>query len=136
MTIWKRALPATVLTVLLLLTPARANAQDNPCGAVDCTAVIAYERTLPAETLIRITWAGTPDVDRMLRIAMRESHMNCGADNPHSSAAGLLQTMGIHRARAERMGLSWANVAGPDCLDDVLLAKALYDDSGLRPWAL
>jgi len=133
---WPRTLCATVLTVLLLLTPARAGAQDNPCAPVDCAAVIAYERTLPPDVLIRITWAGTGDTERMLAIARRESGMRCDAANPRSSAAGLLQTMGIHRPRAERMGLSWANVEGPDCLDDVLLAKALYDDSGLRPWAL
>jgi hypothetical protein len=44
--------------------------------------------------------------------------------------------MGFHRALAEGIGLSWANVAGPDCLDDVLLALQLYDHGrGLRNWA-
>jgi hypothetical protein len=33
------------------------------------------------------------------------------------------------------MGLSWANVAGTDCLDDVLLALQLYDHGrGLGHW--
>ena len=132
---WPRVWCATVSIILLLLTPARANADGEltppPVSYVD---VIAYERTLPAETLIRIAWAGTGQTDRALAIARRESGLRCNADNPRSSAAGLFQTLDIHRPRAERLGLSWSNVAGADCLDDVLLAFDMWSDSGWRPW--
>lgn len=89
------------------------------------------------ETLIRYYWRDTPHVEQMLRIARRESGMRCNADNPTSSAAGLFQTIGSHRRLAEGMGLTWANVTGPDCWDDVRLAWQLYDHGrGLRHWAL
>lgn len=113
-----------------------ADAQEAPAPIVDYTAVIAYERTLPAETLIRIAWAGTGQADRAVAIARRESGLRCDADNPRSSAAGLFQTLSIHRARAERLGFTWAEVAGPDCLADVMLAFDMWQDSGWRPWAL
>jgi hypothetical protein len=100
-------------------------------------------RTAPAADLIRYYFGDAAPI--MLRIARHESGLGrpgttdaqaCAADNPTSSAAGLFQTMGFHRALAEGIGLSWANVAGPDCLDDVLLALQLYDHGrGLRNWA-
>ena len=132
---WPRTLCATVLTLWLLIVPARAGADEFAPPPVDYTDVIAYERTLPAETLIRIAWAGTGQTDRALAIARRESGLRCNADNPRSSAAGLFQTLDIHRPRAERLGLSWSNVAGADCLDDVLLAFDMWSDSGWRPWS-
>lgn len=106
-------------------------------------------RTTPPEALIRYIWRNTPDVDQMLRIAAREACLYCkhkdgtpytaaeicSADNPRSSAAGLFQTMGFHRALAEGMGLSWANVTGPDCWDDARLAFQLYNGGkGLSNW--
>ena len=101
---------------------------------MDYVAVIAYERTLSAETLIRIAWAGTGQENRAISIARRESGLRCDADNPRSSAAGLFQTMSIHAGRAQRLGLTWAEVAGPDCLSDVLLAFDLYREQGWAPW--
>jgi hypothetical protein len=119
------------------MTTRPAAAQEvAPPAPVDYGAVIAYMRTLDPETLIRIAWAGTGQADRAIAIARRESGLRCDADNPRSSAAGLFQTMGIHRARAERLGLTWQNVAGPDCLDDVFLAFDMWTDSGWAPWAL
>jgi hypothetical protein len=106
-------------------------------------------RTLPPEELIRYMWRDTPHVNLMLRIAAREACLYCkhrdgtpytpaeicSADNPRSSAAGLFQTMGFHRALAEGMGLSWSNVAGPDCWDDARLAFQLYNHGkGLSNW--
>jgi hypothetical protein len=107
-------------------------------------------RTLPPEQLIRYMWRNTPDVDLMLRIAAREACLYCkhrdgtpytaaeicSADNPYSSAAGLFQTMGFHKTLAESMGLSWANITGPDCWDDARLAFQLYNHGkGLRNWS-
>ena len=100
-----------------------------------CSDVVAYLRTLPAQTLIEITWAGTGQTDRALAIARRESHFGCSADNPYSSASGVFQTLSLHRARAERLGLSWANVVGPDCYDDIALAFDLWQEQGWRPWS-
>lgn len=95
----------------------------------------SYLRSLPPETLIRIAWAGTGQADRAVAIARRESGLRCDADNPRSSAAGLFQTLSIHRPRAERLGLTWANVTGPDCFDDVLLAFDMWQDGGWGPWS-
>lgn len=115
---------------------------------VDYGAVIAYMRTLPPDVLIRIAFADTPHTDAMLKIARRESGLlkgnrvavpfdpACSAANPRSSARGLFQTLRGWQATAQANGLSWANVEGPDCLDDVLLARAIYAGSGLKPWAL
>jgi hypothetical protein len=117
------------------ITPGPADAQDYTTPPVDYYQAVVYTlRRMPPDELIRIAWAGTGDTERMLAIARRESHFNCAADNPHSSAAGLFQTIGMHRRLAESHGLDWGNITGPDCLDDVLLAKVLYDGSGLRPW--
>lgn len=108
-------------------------------------------RTADPRDLIRHYWAGTGDVGLMLAIARREAGLGkpghdpreaCAADNPRSSAAGLFQTMGFHRHLAETMAvpegepkLTWANVAGPDCWDDVRLAFQLYDHGrGLSNW--
>lgn len=119
--------------------PAAAQEQTSPppvelTATVDYVAVQNYMRTLPAETLIRIAWADTGQADRAVAIARRESGLRCDADNPRSSASGLFQTLSLHRPRAERLNLSWANITGPDCLDDVFLARAIYADSGWRPW--
>lgn len=111
---------------------------------VDYAAVIRYMRGLPPDVLIRIAFADTPVTERMLAIARRESGLGrhtpvpfdpaCSAKNPHSSATGLFQTLSGWNGTAVAFNLSWANVAGPDCLDDVLLARAIYARSGLHPW--
>ena len=132
---WTRRLIAAILIPLTLTPfPARADELNSPTPTY--ADVIAYMRTLPAQTLIEIAWAGTGQTERALAIARRESGLRCDADNPYSSAAGLFQTIGIHRARAARLGLSWQEIAGPDCLADVLLAHDMWVDSGWRPWAL
>ena len=100
--------------------------------------VRTYEwlRALPADELIRIAWAGTGQESRALSIARRESGLRCDADDPRSCASGLFQTLSIHRPRAERLGLKWSDVTGPDCLADVILARDMYDDGGWGPWRL
>jgi hypothetical protein len=142
------------VSVMVLLVPlgmARpAAAQESlPPPNIDLPAVVNYIlHTTPPAELIRYYWRDTPDVGTMLAIAAHESSLGklkrdgtvvsweaCSADNPSSSAAGLFQTMGFHRDLAESMGLSWANITGPDCLDDVLLAWQLYDHGrGLGHW--
>jgi hypothetical protein len=91
---------------------------------------------LSAEEMIRERWAGNADLATMLRIADRESGFDCAADNPSSSAAGLFQTLALHRPRAERLGLAWSDITGPDCTADIALAWDLYAEQGTRPWAL
>ena len=146
--------PTTTTTVAptTVLTPAPP---DVPIAPVTPTASLDeisnyIMRTLPPEQLIRYMWRDTPDVDLMLRIAAREACLYCkhrdgtpytaaeicSADNPYSSAAGLFQTMGFHKTLAESMGLSWANITGPDCWDDARLAFQLYNHGkGLRNWS-
>jgi len=119
------------------LTPQPARADEQPvCAVVDCAAVVRYLRALPPETLIVIAWDGTGQTERALAIARRESGMRCDAANPRSSASGLFQHLSIHAPRAERMGLSWSEITGPDCYADVLLAKAMWLESGWAPWRL
>lgn len=124
------------------MTSGPASAQESSpqpisyTAPVDYVAVQRYMRTLPAETLIRIAWSGTGQADRAVAIARRESGLRCDADNPRSSASGLFQTLSLHRPRAERLGLTWSNVTGVDCLDDVFLAFDMWRDSGWRPWRM
>lgn len=107
-------------------------------------AVIYYMRTLPPDELIRVVFADTPVVDKMLYYASREStgtttkpyRYDCAANNKHSTAAGLFQTI----RKQERIntlaakGFTWEDIAGPDCLADAMLARALYDSCGIGPW--
>jgi hypothetical protein len=133
---WRAAVAAIVLTVALTPTSARAQEQPHVCQIVDCAAVLRYVRALPPDQLIRIAWAGTGQEERALAIARRESGMRCNADNPRSSASGLFQHLSIHAPRAEQMGFTWAEVAGPDCYADVMLAFAMWQESGWAPWRL
>lgn len=114
---------------------------------VDPSVVNYILRTTPPDELIRYYFRDTPVVDRMLAIARRESGLGkrgtavpfdpaCSADNPHSSAAGLFQTLSGWSGLASTLDppVTWAEVAGPDCLGDVRLARAIYARSGLAPW--
>jgi hypothetical protein len=116
--------------------PATTTAVEAPPPEDVFVRTYEWLRALPPEELIRIAWDGTGQIDRALRIARRESGLRCDADNPRSSASGLFQTLAIHRPRAERLGLAWSDVTGPDCLADVILAKAIYADSGWGPWRM
>lgn len=155
------ALWAAVVAVTLGVgLPSPAGAQTAPppaplpCGTGDCTQVMDYLRALPPDVLIRIAFQDTPHTERMLTIACRESGLGktrrgcdpsvrvpappfahaCSAANPSSSARGLFQTLTGWSGLAAQHGLSWDRVVGPDCLDDVLLARAIYARSGLGPW--
>lgn len=98
-------------------------------------AIMVALRQASPQDLIAYLWKDTPHVKLMLAIASRESGFNCAIKNPHSSATGLFQTIGGHKALAASMGLSWTNIAGPDCLDDALLAFQLYNHGkGLSNW--
>lgn len=112
--------------------PTSTTASEAP--RVDLAAIRDYLWGLDARTLIRIFWAGTGQTDRALAIANRESHFSCTAKNPRSSATGVFQTLSIHRARAERLGFAWADIAGPNCYADVALAFDMWKDSGWGPW--
>jgi len=152
---------ATACTLVLLVGVTRpAGAQDATPATGDLTvptvdfqALDRYLRALPPDTLIRIAFADTPVTQRMLDIACREAGLgktrkgcdgprapgvaydpSCSAANPGSSARGLFQTLSGWSGLAGQIGLSWARVVGPDCLDDVLLARAIYARSGLHPW--
>lgn len=144
--------------VVVPVTPTPAPAPvpiAAPPPALTQELSIFIMRTTDPRDLIRWYWRGTGDVGLMLAIAKREAGLGkrardghiitfeaCAADNPSSSAAGLFQTMGFHRHLAETMAvpagepqLTWANVAGPDCWDDVRLAFQLYDGGrGLGNW--
>lgn len=131
--------PEEVAAIPPAVTPVPLAFPATPADAV------AYLRTLPPDVLIRIAFADTPVTDRMLAIARRESGLGkrgqpvpfdaaCAADNPRSSAAGLFQTLSGWSGLASTINVTWGEVAGPDCLGDVLLARAIYARSGLAPW--
>lgn len=129
-----------VLPAVPVVQTTAALEQDLSPAPPDYVALIAGLRQMPARDLILMVWGDGPQGQAMLRIAARESGLgrghtdaqSCAADNPRSSAAGLFQTLSLHRKLAESKGLSWANIVGPDCLDDVLLAKALWDGDRAR----
>lgn len=130
-------LPATLRELPAVVLPppeaASATAAEGP-PQIDLEALSAYLWGLDAPTLIRIAWAGTGQVDRALAIARRESGFNCAAKNRHSSASGVFQMLDIHRARVERLGFSWADIAGPSCFPDVMVAFNMWQQGGWAPW--
>lgn len=126
----------SIVIALSFLIPSTAKAQEqNPCEIVNCAYVMYTLRTMPPRELLllhvgpRRFAALAPKIDR-------ESGWNCGIDNPRSSATGLGQTI-YSKARENTlnsMGLTWAEIAGPDCYADVILIGLLYDSCGLGPW--
>ena len=101
---------------------------------ISLQAVSRYLWALDGPTLIRIAWHGTGQEARALAIAKRESGFNCAAKNRHSSATGLFQTLSLHRGRTERLGFSWADIAGPNCYADVMVAFDMWKTGGWGPW--
>lgn len=144
------AVPALVLGLTMSPSAAEEVASPEPvlqylpAPPVDYSAVIRFMRTLPPDVLIDIAFDGTGAAPRMKQIARRESGLGrhadpfaaCAADNPRSSASGLFQTLSGWRGLAEQNGLSWENITGRDCLDDVILARKIWDRSGFGPWRL
>ncbi len=137
-----RLIAALIAAISLHLQPPHASTPPVDYAA----AYNFYLHTLAPEETIRIVFASAPPavVERMVYIASRESMgdttkpytFDCAADNKHSSAAGLFQTLAkYHKARAERMGLAWSDVAGPDCVADVELAFNLWQEQGMKPWS-
>lgn len=115
-----------------VVQPASVTAAEVP--TIDYSAVQTYLQSLDARTLIEIAWAGTGQTAKALAIANRESHFNCAAKNPRSSASGVFQTLSLHRPRAQRLGLAWSDVTGPSCYADVMLAFDIWRTNGWIPW--
>jgi hypothetical protein len=133
----QKALVAILIVISSYFTPTQANAQEepHPCEAVNCAYVMYTLRTMPPKDLL-LLHVGPRRFAALEPRIQGESHWNCAADNPTSSAAGLGQTM-YSKARENTlnsMGLSWAEIAGPDCYADVILIGLLYDACGLGPW--
>lgn len=125
----------------------------GPCGFVSCADLIRYMRALPPDVLIDVAFAGTGAAPRMKAIALRESGLGrggrpavsfdpaCSAANPSSSARGLFQTLRSVWAGPRgwwpgvaHYGFTWAEIEGPDCLADVVIARKIWDGSGFGPW--
>lgn len=128
-----------------------------PLAPVVDPAVVNYLlRMTPPDDLIRYYFRDTSPavIERMLVIACREggigkgrghtwqeacspSHrvpappLSCGADNPTSSASGAFQFMGSWRGYG---GFDWKDIAGPDCLADVQMARQVWSTEGFGPW--
>lgn len=122
--------------------------------------VIEYVlRQTPPDDLIRYVWRDeTPaTIERALEIACREGGMgkgsgrtwqvacspshrqpavsfdpSCGADNPTSSASGLVQFIGSWRGWG---GFDWAKIVGRDCFEDVQMFYAAWQANGWGPWS-
>lgn len=127
---------------------------------VDSAAVLYVLKTSPPDVLIRYAFRheSAATIERALVIACREGGMgkgsgrswrvacspshrhpavpfdpSCGADNPTSSASGLVQFMGSWRGWG---GYNWSLIVGRDCWEDVQMFKAVYDSVGWGPWQL
>jgi hypothetical protein len=126
---------------------------------VDLAAVSLYVvKTTPPDDLIRYVWRNESPatIERALQIACREGGMgkgsgrtwqeacspshrhpavpydpSCGADNPTSSASGLVQFMGSWRGWG---GYDWSLIVGRDCWEDVQMFYAAYKANGWGPW--
>lgn len=100
--------------------------------------MLALATACTPQDYIRWAFQGTGQEARAIAIADRETGgtFDCAADNPRSSAAGLFQTLKrYHEDRALRLGFTWDDVAGPNCLADVVLAVDLWREQGWQPWS-
>lgn len=152
----------TILVVAVLIFPSKAQAQDMP-PIPEPAMDLAWMHELTPYKLITMVFAdlGPASVEKALYIACREggldkgsSYVNgrrvdpcnpkyrlidsqpprgpaCAADNPSSSASGMFQFMG---SWAGWGGYNWADVRGPDCLTDVLMAYEVVKTQGWGPW--
>ena len=128
--------PPTVTPVVVAVPVAQpASVQSHEFG-IDLAAVQRYLWNLDARTLIELFWHGTGQTERAMKVANRESHFSCTAKNPRSSATGVFQTLRLHAPRAQRLGLSWNDIAGPNCYADIALAFDLWRTNGWAPWRL
>ena len=146
----------TTTTTLPPAAPVVTAAPPTTVPVVDEAVVNYVLRTTPPDELIRYYFRDTSPavIERMLVIACREggigkgrghtwqeacspSHrvpavpLSCGADNPTSSASGAFQFMGSWRGWG---GFDWRDIAGPDCLADVQMARAVWAAEGFGPW--
>jgi hypothetical protein len=135
---WNRAICALAVAVALVCSSAPASAEElshEDYEAIQRLINIDIEarkgNTDAAEDLVRLTFPEDPDT--AVRIARRESGLRCDADNPTSSASGIMQLMSIHAPRANRMGVTWWEVQY-SCLANLTVARAMYDEGGWRPW--
>jgi hypothetical protein len=159
---FRRICASVLVTALTLVLAPSVSADELPPPVVeevvelapppvDYEAVHRWLRVLPPDTLIRIAFEGTGAAERMLAIARRESGLGkrgpgvpfdpaCSAKNPRSSASGLFQTLRFWEGRSgwwpgvAHYGFSWAEIEGPDCYADVMIARAIWEESGFGPW--
>ena len=99
------------------------------------TACVAPPAPTDCPTAIRRAFAGTGVAEKMVRISWRESRWDPTARNKHSSAVGCAQILTrTHARRIARLGFTTRQMseAGPNAA----VARSLYDDAGLSPWAL
>lgn len=117
-------------------------------------------KNTPPDELIRYVWRdeSPATIEHALVIACREGGMgkgsgatwqvacspshrhaavpydpSCGADNPTSSASGLVQFMGSWRGWG---GFDWELIRSRDCLEDVLMFYAAWKANGWQPWRM
>lgn len=141
--------PITQALTPIPLTPPAVMTED--------VALYLMKNTAPDE-LIRYVWRNESPatIERALVIACREGGMgkgsgrtwqeacspshrhpavpydpSCGADNPTSSASGLVQFIGGWRGWG---GFDWNLIVNRDCLEDVQMFYAAWQANGWSPW--
>lgn len=94
-------------------------------------------RCVGAEPLLAYYSPGW-DVARMSRIMHRESRCLPWADNPFSTASGLLQILASHCGKwlGARMGEECTMVRLKTADFNIRAARVLWQEDGYRPWAL
>ncbi len=102
--------------------------------AIAATGCVPPPAPTTCPDAVRLAFRGTGVAERMVRISWRESRWNPTARNPRSSARGCLQILtATHAKRIRRLGFTVRQMteAGPNAA----VARSLYDDAGLSPWA-
>lgn len=103
--------------------------------AATATACVPPPAPQTCPDAARLAFKGTGVAERMVKISWRESRWDPTARNRRSSAVGCFQILATtHARRIRRLGFTAAQMtqAGPNAA----VARSLYDDAGLSPWAL
>lgn len=103
--------------------------------AATATACVPPPAPQTCPDAVRLAFGGTGVAERMVRISWRESRWDPTARNRRTSAVGCLQILTrTHARRIARLGFTTRQMseAGPNAA----VARSLYDDAGLSPWAL
>jgi len=109
--------------------PAIRPPETVPAVPEESTAVRASQ-PLTVEEIIREVFG--PHAESAIRVARCESGLNPAAISKGGGNWGLFQINTAHRSRVARMGFQWEDLLDPAV--NSIVAKAIFDEQGWRPW--